>query len=214
MQFMKRLQGPASLQFSPIRPASSMVSTSCVAIALEGGVPQFACIQAQLAPCPGMNELDPHVLPPSLPPKFAALRRAVAAVRSLSSAALPFAAHAVGHDQLRAVMLKQHVAGVFRLLRQQQAACGVVIKEVKQHVSLAPLPARELEQALACGIVASLLPQGWWQLDEDRLLGTSLLEPAADGGMQACGSITLRVHAEPAENPSKLYLLVRAGKHC
>lgn len=195
-----------------------MAAPSGVAISLEGAFPQFATIQANLAPQTAVNseplELDLHLLPAPLPPQFVALSRAVAAVRALSSAALPLAAHALGHDQLRVVTLKQHVAGIFKLLREKQAACGIVIKDVKQHVSLAPLPATELEQALTCGFIASLLPQGWWQLDETRLLGASLLEPAVDGSVQACGSITLRVQAEPAETPSKLYLLVRAGGCC
>ena len=192
---------------------------AALAFTLEGASLQFFTIEVPLAPPATPTDQEDEeqaddLLPTPLPPRFAALSRALAAVRALNSAAAPFAVHAPGQEELRVVTLKPHVAGVFRMLHQRQASCGIVLRDVKSHVAVAPLPAPELGRACACGLLASLLPRGWWQLDEDRLLGTSLLEPAQDGVTQACSSLTVRVHAEPGNKQTKLYLLVRAGGCC
>ena len=109
-------------------------------------------------------------------------------------------------------MLKSHVAAVFKLLRAQQGSLGIMVRDVKSQVSLAPLPGVELEQACAAGLLASLLAPacGWWQLDEHRLLGASLVAPSPDGQPQACGSLTLGVHVQHAA-VNRLTLLVKPG---
>jgi hypothetical protein len=192
-----------------------MAASPGVAFRLDIARLQFVTIHVPLAPPQPDTGAEQHqatdVLPVPLPARFAQLSQELAGVRALNSAALPFAAHALGHAELRVVTLKQHVGGVFKLLWQHQASCGTVIGKVKAHVSVTALPAPALEQACACGLLASLLPRGWWQLDEDRLLGCCLLQPAPDGSAQACASITLRVHVEPADKPTRLYLLVKPG---
>lgn len=94
----------------------------------------------------------------------------------------------------------------------QAASLGVVVGAVKDCISLAPLPADELQAAAAAGLVASLVAAGWHRLDEDRVLAASPLAPVPDGGAQACGSLTLRVRGSPGGGGGSLTLLVKAGE--
>lgn len=190
-----------------------------VAITLEGATLGLATISLPLAAASQQQDQEddafepeeqPDLLLAPLPPPCVRLATALAAVRALASPVLPFAVLPAGSDALRVVAPKAHTAAVFKALRAQQGALSVVVGEVKACVSLAPLPPAELETAAAAGLVAALLHRGWHQLDEDRVLGASLLEPAPDGGTQACDSLTLRVRTRPGE-ASKLTLLVKAG---
>lgn len=196
-----------------------------VALTLERASLQFAAIRVPLrrpaagpalgpaSHAPGDDpEQPPDLLPPPLPPHCAALAAALAAVCALASPALPFAAHVLSADALRVVVPKAHTAAVFKLLRAQQEALGVEVKDVKSHVSLGPLPAAELEAACGAGLAAALLHCGGWHpLGEERLLGASPLAPAPDGAAQACGALTLRVQAVPGD-ATRLRLLVKAGE--
>jgi hypothetical protein len=198
------------------------MAAAAVALTLEGvNLSQLASIQVPLAAGQAVWDAeqqqedegdDPMLMPPPLPAGFAALSRALAGVRALASPALPFAVHVLGQDQLRVVMLKSHVAAVFKLLWVQQGSLGIMVRDVKSQVSLAPLPGVELEQACAAGLLASLLAPacGWWQLDEHRLLGASLVAPSPDGQPQACGSLTRGVHVQQAA-VNRLTLLVKPG---
>lgn len=203
-----------------------------VALSLEGARLQLATISAPLAQpasaTPGAplqnlgyrseepgSSSQPDLLPPPLPPSFAALAAALAAVRAAATPALPFAVHVVGADQLRVVCQKARVADVFKLLRAQQSGLGISIRDVKSHVSLVPPAGEELAQACVAGLAAALQHRGWWQMDEERLLGASPLEPSSDGNVQKCASVRLRMHAAPTPEGSKearkLLLLVLPG---
>lgn len=191
-----------------------------VALTLERCATDLFAITVGLAPPPGGwdaaeassagDEEAQPLLPPPLPPRCAALNRSLAALRALATPALPFAAHPLGQDQLRVVTPRAHTAAVFKLLRAQQGALGIVVGDLKSCVAKPPLPRDELEAAAAAAVLAGLLHRGWHQLDEDRVLGASVLAPAADAAPQVCGSLTLRVRAE-GDGTSTLRLLVRAG---
>lgn len=209
---------PAPQRIHPLRLPRPFAPMA-VAFTLEGCALQLANITLPLrAPAQGWplatDENEPPVpegelLPPALPPGCVALNAALAGVRALVSPALPFAAHALGGDQLRVLAPRACTVEVFKLLRAQAGALGLVVGDVKQCVSVAPLQAEELAAGCAAGLVAALLHAGGWhRLDEDRLLGASPLAPAPDGATQSCASLTLRVQAC---GPSRLRLLVQAG---
>ncbi|PSC72899.1 hypothetical protein C2E20_3898 [Micractinium conductrix] len=196
-----------------------MADAQGVALALEGAALGLATISLPLAAAgaagaPAAQAEDecngPPLLPAPLPPSFAALAAALAAVRALATPELPFAAVA-GDATLRVVCQRAKVADVFKLLRSKQAALGVQLRDVKSCVSLTPPGAEELSGLAGAAVAAALRAHGWWQADEERLLGANPYEPAPDGATRACESVRLSVHVEPPaepRQPPRLLLLV------
>ena len=202
-----------------------MADAQGVALALEGAALGLATISLPLAAAgaagaPAAQAEDecngPPLLPAPLPPSFAALAAALAAVRALATPELPFAAVA-GDATLRVVCQRAKVADVFKLLRSKQAALGVQLRDVKSCVSLTPPGAEELSGLAGAAVAAALRAHGWWQADEERLLGANPYEPAPDGATRACESVRLSVHVEPPaepRQPPRLLLLVLPGGCC
>ena len=187
-----------------------------VALTLQAPLAQLGRILLPLQqPCDDggeeeeVEEDELTAMPPPLPPRFARLMRALAAVRALASPALPFAACPLDGGELQVVALKQHLSALFKLLRAKQSSLGVVVStDLQRHIQLKGVPAEEMRQACLAGLLASLQRRGWWQLNEQQLLGRSLLQPAAGGRAQACASLRLDVQLRPH---GQLSLLVRPG---
>ncbi|KAL4457639.1 hypothetical protein ABPG75_012504 [Micractinium tetrahymenae] len=167
--------------------AKLQLATITVPVAVQG-----AAAAAAAGP-PADAEPPPDLLPQPLPPSFAALAAALAAVRRAATDALPFIAHVAGADSLRIICQKARVGDVFRLLRAQQAALGIVVKDVKSHVNLLPPAGQELAVACAAGVAAALAARGWWRLDEQCLLSACPLEPSPDGQPVTAGSVQMEM---------------------
>lgn len=175
-----------------------------IALCLEGAKLQLATITVPVAMGPqgaaanvgpsAHAEPVPDLLPAPLPPAFATLTAALAAVRHAATNALPFVVQHAGADSLRILCQKARVGDVFRLLRAQQAALGIQVKDVKSHVSLLPPTGQDLADACAAGVAAALVARGWWLQDEHCLLGASPLEPSPDGQAVTAEWVQMQVH--------------------
>lgn len=205
-----------SILFSFVCLESTAMASRGILLQLEGAKLQLATITVPVAShgaaAAGREPACVDVLPPPLPPAFAFLATALAAVQRAATDALPFVAHVAGADSLRIVCQKARVGDVFRLLRAQQAALGIQVRDVKRHVSLLPPAGRELADACKAGVAAALAARGWWRLDEHTLLGASPLVPTADGQPVTAASVQMQVHLSRGQTGAlALQLLVVPG---
>lgn len=154
------------------------------------------------------DALGPAIMPPPLPPLLEHRRLVLRRVQSLATKELPFSAWLAGgygDASVQLVCTRDVVARVFKLMKEQAAQLGLVVADLKSHVSLG-LSGQELQQAAAAALQAGLAGSGWWALTPSHLLGCNPLE-LADGAGHTCDYLSLE--CEMQEGGNKMTLLVK-----
>lgn len=194
------------------------MAASGVALSLKASKPWSSLARVQLPVQPpddafcGSAEaltdaLGPSIMPPPLPPLLEHRRLVLCRVQGLASKELPFSAWLAGgygDGSVQLLCTREVVTRVFKLVKEQAAQLGVVVKDLKSHVTLG-LPGQELQQAAAAALQAGLAGSGWWALTSSHLLGCNPLE-LADGAGHTCDYVSLECEMEQG---SAMTLLVK-----